>query len=387
MHALIAESLKQPRPPVKESVDLRERLLRDLQKASGVSEQVARQHLERLTPHERWSLLQFSAPDLRDWLLKSYKLDDLEVSPNLESVCYPELPENLLVMLTAWETKNRNRLIARMNSGHSRSPTTLRRMMAEPIALARFLSENGITRWDAMKMSDRVAFAKTRQKRVQQKLRPFLAFLEGASRFGAKRGRRPKKSASAIRETRQIPILQPDVLKARIKEAKQRLPADQYLLYWLVARLGLTAKAAYGITLDKITVNQKGRVVIRPADAWFALPKSLASTMERLARAADTQWPYLSPQDAPPIPVMAGVIPKSRIGKDIYQNETTLLRSSAIFAAMHDGMLDRKSLSAITGVSHTTIAIMEFMVPADIHSLGSHKLVTARNKMILGKDD
>lgn len=171
IHTFIAESLQQPRPRVKESADLRERLLRDLQKASGVSEQVARQHLERLTPHERWSLLQFSAPDLRDWLLKNYKLDDLEVSPNLESVCYPELPENLLAMLTAWETKNRNRLIARMNSGHSRSPTTLRRMMVEPIALARFLSENGITRWDAMKMSDRVAFAKTRPKRVQQKLK------------------------------------------------------------------------------------------------------------------------------------------------------------------------------------------------------------------------
>jgi len=84
---------------------------------------------------------------------------------------------------------------------------------------------------------------------------------------------------------------------------------------------------------------------------------------------------------------MHGVIKRHRLGPEIFKNETTLLRSSAIFAAMHEGQLDRKTLSAITGISKQTISEMEFLVPADIHSLVSHDLVAARNRAILGNDD
>jgi hypothetical protein len=54
---------------------------------------------------------------------------------------------------------------------------------------------------------------------------------------------------------------------------------------------------------------------------------------------------------------------------------------------MHAGQLDRKSLMAITGVSHKTITNLEYLIPADIHSLGSHELIAARNTAILGEDD
>lgn len=260
-------------------------------------------------------------------------------------------------------------------------------MMVEPIALARFLSDHGIDRWEMMTMRDRIAFAKTRPKRAQQKLKPFISFIEGGNRFQIRRDRPPKKAKKVIRETRETPILHPNELKARLSEARQRLPADQYLLYWLVAKLGLTAKAAYGLTLDRITINTRGRVVIQPAEAWFALPKSLATTMEALARAADSSWPYDDPSKAAAIPVMTAVISRHQVGPEIFRGETTLLRSSAIHAAMHYGQLDRKTLSAITGVSLSTISAMEFLVPADIHSLVSHDLVTSRNRAILGEKD
>ncbi len=362
--------------------------MRGLQGAATVSEPVAKQHLAGLTPSDRYALLQFAVPDLRDWLLAVYKAEELSVVPDLKPVYYPDLPEALLSTLKQWEAKNRNRLNARMKLGHDRATSTLRRLMAEPIALARFLVEHGVARWDTMKMSDRVAFAKTRPKRVQQKLRPFIDFVEGRNPFKTeRRGRPPKKATSVIKEARQIPILPPDELKARIKDASLRLPDDQYLLYWLVAKLGLTAKKAYGLTLDRVTINQKGKLVIRPADAWIALPKSLAPTMELLARAADSAWPYDEPEKAAPIPVMAAAIPEHRLGTDVFRGETALLRSSAIYAALHEGQLGRKSLAAITGVSLTTIAAMEYMVPADIYSLASHKLVSARNAAILGDGD
>jgi len=319
-------------------------------------------------------------------LLTAYRDDELSAIPNLAPVHYPDLPEPLLERLKDWEDKNRRRLTARINNGYTRAPDTLRRKMAEPIALARFLADRGIERWETMTISDRIAFAKTRPKLVQQKLKAFITFIEGGNPFKTRRGRPPKRAKKVIRETRQTPILPPDELKARLREAKQRLPADQYLLYWLVAKLGLTAKAAYSLTLDRITINAQARLVIRPAEAWFSLPKSLAPTMEALARAADPAWPYEDPDKAPAIPVMEDVIPRHRVGPDIFLGETTLLRSSAIHAAMHYGQLDRKTLAAITGVSLKTISDMEFLVPADIHSLVSHDLVAARNQAILGED-
>lgn len=387
LHQQIAESFLQTRPTSQQAAETRERLLRDLQGAANVGRHIARQHLQRLSNHDRWLLLKFAAPSLRDWLLAVYRDDELISKPALKPAIYPELPEPLLHRLKAWEDQNRSRLETRIKSGHERSPKALRRMMAEPIALARFLAESGTDRWDAMTMRDRIAFAKTRPKRVQQKLKAFISFLEGGSRFKTLRGRPPKKAQKLLRETRQIPILSPDELCERRREARQRLSVDQYLLYWLVAMLGLTAKAAYGLTLDRVTINTDGRVVIRPAEAWFALPKGLATTMEALARKADPDWPYDNASQAAAIPIMASVISEHRVGTDIFRSETTLLRSSAIHAAMHYGQLDRKTLAAITGISLKTISDMEFLVPADIHSLISRKLVAARNRAILGNDD
>lgn len=384
---LIADSLTLRKSPNPTSAELRDHLLRGLQGAATVNENVARQHVSALSSEERWSLLKFASDGLRDWLLTTYRERELIAVEPLQPVRYPDLPEGLLGRLKEWEDKNRRRLNTRIENGHSRASTTLRRRMVEPIALADFLAKNGITRWDAMKMSDRVAFAKTRPGVAQRKLRTFLSFIDSGNAFKVKRGRPPKKAGKVVRETRQIPIVQPDALKERLSEARKRLPPEQYLLFWLVAKLGLTAKAAYDLTLDCITINTEGRLVIRPAEAWFALPKSIAPIMKSLAQAADASWPYKNPAKAPALPVMHSVIKRHRMGPEIFQNETTLLRSSAIFAAMHEGQLDRKTLSAITGVSKQTISEMEFLVPADIHSLVSHDLVAARNRAILGNDD
>lgn len=387
LHKLVAESLLKRRPVAEGKAERREQLLRDLQTAASVNDEVAKQYLSRITPTDRWWLLQFVVPELRDWILSVFKDNDLAVIPELEPVNYPELPEALLTKLKEWEKKNKSRLTARLNTGHPRSPSALRRLMGEPIALASFLSESGVTRWDAMKISDRIAFAKTRPISVQQKLQPFIDFLDGSNPFKKGRGRRAKKAKKVIKETRQIPIIPPDELKLKLKEARERLSDEAYLLYWLVAKLGLTAKAAHGLTLDRITINQRGKLVIRPAEAWVALPKNLACTMESLAREADPKWPYDDPDTCPEIPVMEAVVSKYLMGKEVFLGETALLRSSAIYAAMHEGQLDRKTLCAITGVSHTTIITMEYMVPADIHSLASHKLIKARNKALLGEED
>lgn len=384
---LVAESMALRKPPNPTSAELRDHLLRGLQGAATVNEKVACQHLSGLSSEDRWFLLKYSSNDLRDWLLKIYREYELEAVEPLEPVRYPELPEGLLSRLKEWEEKNRRRLNTRIQSGHPRASTTLRRRMVEPIALADFLAKNGVTRWDAMRMSDRVAFAKTRPGSAQKKLRTFLSFIDSGNAFKARRGRPPNKVGKVVRETRQIPIVQPDELKVRLREARKRLPPKQFLLFWLVAKLGLTAKSAYDLSLDCITINTEGRLVIRPAEAWFALPKSIAPIMKSLAQAADSSWPYKNPTNAPAIPVMHGVIKRHRLGPEIFKNETTLLRSSAIFAAMHEGQLDRKTLSAITGVSKQTISEMEFLVPADIHSLVSHDLVAARNRAILGNDD
>lgn len=388
LHMLIAESLAGRAPTNVDKAQKREVLFRGLQAAAVAGETTAKEYLRKVSPPERWLLQDQASPSLRDWLVTVFKQEDLLVFPELTPPDYTGVPETLLPTLQEWEKKNYERLISRMEKGHNRARRTLHRLMAEPVALARFLGEQGVLRWDAMTMSDRIAFAKTRSKRSEARLGPFISFLDGKNPFKDRRGRRPpQKTRKAIKEVRRIPIIPVDELKERIKGARQRLPDDQYLLYWMVAKLGLTAKAAYGLTADRITINKDGRLVIRPAEAWVALPRRLAYIMEALVRKVDPEWPHENPDMAPPVPVMKSVIAENRLGRVIYQSETTLLRSSAIHAAMHAGQLDRKTLMAITGVSHTTIARMEYLVPADIHSLASHDFVRRRNAAIQGDTD
>lgn len=385
LHQHIAKSLLRRRPVKQSEAEARDRMFRDIQEAASVGQQLARQYLHRLSDQERGQLLKWSAPSMRTWLLNVYRDEELTAQQELKPGRYPELPEGLHQRLELFESRERKRLETRIKRGHKRSSDTLRRMMVEPIAFAEFLATRGVDRWELVTMRDRIEFAKLRPIRHQQRLKTFIEYLEGVANFKNNRGRPPKSTRKILREARQIPLLMPDELAHRLRDARERLPSDQYLLYWLVAKVGLTAKAASSLTLDRVTVNAKGRVVICPAEAWFALPKTIAPTMRRLAQEADSRWPHDKPEKAPAIPITADIIPQHRMGPEVFRGETTLLRSSAIYAAMRLGNLDRKTLVATTGVSLKTVSDLEFLVPADVHSLMSHKRVAARNRQILGK--
>ncbi len=73
----------------------------------------------------------------------------------------------------------------------------------------------------------------------------------------------------------------PEELKQILDRVQSENTEPEYLLAWLICKMGLTAQAAYDITLDKFEVNEAGRLAVRPARVWVLVPKSVAAIFER----------------------------------------------------------------------------------------------------------
>ncbi len=379
----IAESLSALKPRTK-GAQQQEVLLRHLHAHAVESEAAALHCLEKLDPSERYQLIQNARPSLYNWLCNQYHRNNWEVAWEVKRPIYPPLPAPLLERLQQWETRHRRRLETRLRRGHLRSPNSLRLLMREPIALAQYLLEQKIESWEAMTITHRLDFARTQPAYVQKRLEPFIYFLEHPKNppSRARKSSRSKRK-TLLREAPNFELLQPEVLKQRLREARLRLSAPAYLLYWLVVRLGITAKVAYGLTLDRVTLTPEGKVMIRPAQWWIILPASLAETMAKQARFADPSWPYADPQSAPPLPIMSSILPRNQLSS-LYGGEAKRLRASALYALMRAGQLNRRWLVQVTGVSYPTLTKLEMKLPADIHHLISPARIAARNAALLG---
>ena len=69
----------------------------------------------------------------------------------------------------------------------------------------------------------------------------------------------------------------PEELKQILDRVQSENTEPEYLLAWLICKMGLTAQAAYDITLDKFEVNEAGRLAVRPARVWVLVPKSVSA--------------------------------------------------------------------------------------------------------------
>lgn len=90
-------------------------------------------------------------------------------------------------------------------------------------------------------------------------------------------------------ETPRPQIIHPDELKAFLDSLRRSLD-DPRLWAWLVCKLGLTVKRASELTLADIKMNEQGRCVLRPYEAWILLPKQIESIVLGLADALYPIW-------------------------------------------------------------------------------------------------
>lgn len=347
-----------------------------------------RRFLLDLSPEDRWILLRCATGSFRNLLIETTSKEGLEVRPVLRDVKIPNLPQALHETLAAYVEKRRRYFQARIDKGHDLDDRVLQTNVREAVRYCKFLGARGIHRWDAVNLNDRIEYAATRHPRAKRELDHFLAFIEGKKRIrksGSGQRKKNQATVAVLRSGKPLRVLDRHQIKARLEDAKARLSCEEYALYWLVAKFGITVTVARNLTLDRITKTADGSIVIRPAEAWCQVPPSIGSALAALAQKMKSEWPFTPPESAPPLPFLAEFLGATNT-KKIFQSEAQLLRASAIVAAMRGGMLNRKTLTAMTGVSGWTLREYEFLLSSDIHTFVSKELAEKRNASIRGSD-
>lgn len=385
IHSYVVQAMLARPPRIKSLAQSKERLLLELIKSLDRGNIAVDSFFCSLTDHERAVLLKYTVDELHVWLQQKYQQLKLEAQEDIMDVIYPELPSRLLSTLREWEGGNRTRLQRRVSNGFSRHPRSLIRMMSEPIRLAITLQENGKECWSQLALSDQLEFAKKHGKSTAAKLRPFMSFLETKSIFKSKTYQLPqKRNHNIFQETHGVFYLRPDELEQRLSDARSELEPKEFLIFWLVAKMGLSLSRAYELTPQQVMKETRGGLIFKPANTWTPLPPNLANILENLVREVDPGWPYSNPEEALSGSLLKNVLSYRQAARIIFKHEVNLLRTSALMALLLKGMMDRKTLSNLTGASWPTLRTLEFQLSADIHSLASHALVAARNKVILG---
>ncbi len=348
--------------------------------------------LMSLSPEERSMLLRYCCIELQAVLAKRIAaLAGAEVRPAGRRVQLPaELPQPLLDGLQAFENRLQTRYRTLVERGHSRSPAYVAGAMKVPIRLAQFLAGEGIDRWDVVRKRDLVAFFQDNPAAPRQPIERFLQSLEDHRPFRERRGR-PTDGRKRMRDSKRRPppkVLRPEVLAEFLADVRERHSDHEYVLAWMVCRLGMIARHAYEITLDRIRLNDSGRMVVRPALVWVEMPQRVASQFRKIIESVEPNWGKVDPESLRHVTVFDHFIPRlNGFSANVLQGRARLLRASAIFAAMLDGHLDRVTLRHTMGVSMPTVIQLERLLAVDLHRRLDPALVEQRNAHITGKTD
>jgi hypothetical protein len=387
--ALCAQSLAARRTTA-ERFEVRLTVLRGLGKVIDGGDAAVMRYLRTLTPEQTYELVRSAVPALQARVSALLKQAEVQ-EPRRErrQVSIPEsLPEQMREVLVKYQAKLERRSDRLTEKGHTRSYTYAARLMSEPLRLSLYLVAEGHTSWLSMKRRDVVSFMAKNPAVLRTSVERFLRFLEEDRPFAAAANvqRKGAKRKSGVGQSSPAhEVLSPEELKAILDRVRSENTEPEYLLTWLICKMGLTAQAAYDITLDKFEVNEAGRLAIRPARVWVLVPKSVATIFERNIELLFPGWRDATPEERSHMSLFTTTVPKVHtfVEQTLGQKARTL-RASAIYAAMRAGHLDRVTLVETMGVSIATIQKLERLLSTDLHRTLPAAFVKERNKHIMG---
>lgn len=387
--ALCAQSLAARRTTA-ERFEVRLTVLRGLGRVIDGGDAAVIRYLRTLTPEQAYELVRSAVPALQarvSALLKQAEVQEPRREPRQVSI--PEsIPEPMREVLLKYQAKHERRSARLTEKGHTRFYGHIARLMSEPRRLALYLAGEGHTTWLSMKRRDVVSFMAQNPSVLRTNMDRFLRFLEedrpfvtasNVQRKGAKRKSGVGQSSPAH------DVLAPEELKALLDRVRAKNTEPEYLLTWLICKMGLTAQAASDITLDKFEINEAGRLAIRPARVWVLVPKGVAAIFERNIEMLFPGWRSAELEARSHMSLFTSTVPKVQafISQHLGHKARTL-RASAIYAAMRAGHLDRVTLVETMGVSVATIQKLERLLSADLHRTLPAAFVKERNKHIMG---
>lgn len=387
--ALCAQSLAARRTTA-ERFEVRLTVLRGLGKVIDGGDAAVIRYLRTLTPGETYELVRCAVPALQarvSALLKQAEVP--EPRRDRRQVSVPDsFPEAMREVLLKYQAKLERRSDRLAEKGHTRSYAYVSRLMSEPRRLAAYLVAEGHTSWLSMKRRDVVSFMAKNPAVLRTSIDRFLRFLEEDRPFASASTvqRKGAKRKTGVGQTSPAhEVIAPEDLKALLERVRTECTEPEYLVTWLICKMGLTAQSAADITLDKFEVNEAGRLAIRPARAWVLIPKGVAAVFERNIEALFPGWRGATIEARSHMSLFTTSIPKVHgfIEQKLGQ-KARVLRASAIYAAMRAGHLDRVTLVETMGVSVGTIQKLERLLSADLHRTLPAAFVKERNKHIMG---
>lgn len=344
--------------------------------------------IANLSDVQRFELMHHAVPDLK------VKLSPLLVELEIETIEPPErdvqipddISDELRSGLVEYLERLRRRLETVRKRGGTRRPPYLQELLKIPIRFARYLDANGIKTWDAMRKRDVVAFLAANPRVTSAQLSRLLRALSEDKPFAERRGRYVRgRGASAPVPLQEV--MTPTEVDAFLAEVKERCTTPEYLGAWLVAKMGMSAAAVDRLAADRLKVDPEGRVVIRPAETWVMLPKSVGRQIGEVADKAAPGWRESKGKELAHVRVFHKTLPKLDIFRDrVLGRNAWQLRASAVYAALLSGHLDRVTVHMTMGASHSMIASIERHLSADIHRKLEPALVRARNKVLTGDE-
>lgn len=348
-----------------------------------------RNALLSLTAEQRFELMRRACPELK------VKLSPLLADAFVEKVKPPDhdpfipddLPDGLKSELIRYRDRLKRRHELLLKRGHSRSPKYLSELMKMPVRLARFLEAAGITSWDGMRKRDIVSFLAANPLVRPTALTRLLRAIAEDKPFSERRGRyvrgRTASKPSPLQE-----VLSPSQLDETLAGIKESRSEVEYAAAWLVGKLGMTASAVHGLTADLLSLDEGGRLVIRPAKIWVVVPRSVAKILMKVADEVAPGWGSAKENEFQFIRLFDQKLPNiNDFRSEVLGGDARRLRASAVYTAMLRGNLDRVTLNQTMGVSIATITSIERHLSGDLHRKVDPALVTERNKVLRGDND
>lgn len=363
--------------------------LRGLGEAARIGDAEMLKVLQELTPEQRHTLLVAVVPPLSVHLAKLLATaPHLEVRRKMKILeIPPDLPAGISGPLKAYEQKLIRKYRAKLKAGHSPSNDYVRRGMVSPLRYAKYLHEQGIHQWDAAQKKDLVRFLELNPNIKPPQVSIFLRFLQDARPWRDPRGSRATKGR-APKALVPPEIIPPEELNQFLAKLDGSVTEAEFLIAWLVARLGLFLRTAYRMTLHQVRVNDSGRIVIKPADVWVELPKDISKRFDALIEGVFPGWKNLDPHQSAHLTFFNRyVVDIDKYPKTALKMNVRVLRASALYAAMMRGYVDRVTLHHSTGASFPYLATIETLLSVDMHQRLAADFVELRNSHILGEVD
>lgn len=363
--------------------------LRSLGEASRHGDAEILKVMEGLTAEQRHTLLVAVIPPLSVHLAKLLaQAPHLEVRRKMRLLEIPsDLPAGLLNPLKAYENKLIRKYEALLKAGRSPSNDYVRRGMVSPLRYAKYLHEQGIHQWDAAQKRDLVRFLELNQKITPNQVSIFIRFLQEARPWRDPRGYRASKGR-APKALVPPKIITPEEVNQLLASLDGTVSEAEYLLAWLVARMGLFLRTGYRMTLHQVRVNDRGRLVIRPAAVWVELPRDISQRLDALIEGVFPGWKTLQSHEASHLTFFNRYLPDvDKFPKNVLKMDVRVLRTSALYAAMMKGYVDRVTLHHTTGASFPYLSTIETLMSVDMHQRLAADFVKKRNAHILGEVD